>query len=479
MGVTAADFDNDGWVDLYFTNLGPDVLYRNNGDGTFTDVTSRAGIEAPGWSASAAFGDFDRDGFLDVYVACYLDVGPEKLPQAVAGGACTYRGQPVLCGPRGLPGAADHFFHNNGDGTFAERSRASGAEDRERYFGLGVIAADVDNDRDLDLYVGNDATPNLLFVNRGDGTFDERGYASGLAVSGEGNEQASMGLDVADYDNDGQLDVYATHFAHDYSTLYRNVGRLLFEDVTARAGVQEPEWPLVSWGTRFVDLDHDGWKDIVHTNGHVYPFLRTPMDTEAYEQPALTVYLNRGDGTFRHAAEEIGRDARRPIVGRGTAFADFDNDGDIDVLIACLNGPPLLLRNEAAPATPLADVADGRTHEQSRRPRRARDGHERRVDAGLGDQADAWGSTRAATRAPTSAWAGRRASICCASSGRAGRSPRSATWRPIGTTSSTRTAVWRPSRGRPHRQKGRGASRSPRPRERGLAYLISSQFLPR
>jgi hypothetical protein len=350
MGVAAADYDNDGWTDLYLTYLGPDVLYRNNGDGTFTDVTAKAGIRVPQWSASAAFGDFDRDGFLDVYVTGYLDVGPDALPEERGGGTCSYLGVSVLCGPRGLPGAPDAFYRNRGDGTFEDRAEASGAIDRDRYFGLGVVAADLDNDRDLDVYVANDATPNLLFVNRGDGRFDERGFTSGLAVSGDGNEQASMGLDAADYDNDGRLDVYATHFANDYSTLYRNLGDLLFEDVTTRARIREPEWPLVSWGTRFVDLDQDGWKDIVHANGHVYPHLRAPAGSEVYEQPALTIYMNRGDGTFRHASAEAGPDATKPVVGRGTAFADFDNDGDLDVVIACLNAKPLLLRNDRANA---------------------------------------------------------------------------------------------------------------------------------
>jgi enediyne biosynthesis protein E4 len=346
MGVAAADYDNDGWTDLYLTYLGPDVLYRNNGDGTFTDATTAAGIDAPGWSASAAFADFDADGFLDVYVTGYLDVGPDALPEARGGGTCSYIGTDVLCGPRGLPGAADHYFHNRGDGTFEERSSESGARDAERYFGLGVIASDLDGDRDMDIYVGNDATPNLLFVNQGDGRFEERALLAGLAYSGDGREQASMGLDAADYDNDGRLDVYATHFAHDYSTLYHNAGELLFEDVTAAAGVREPEMLLVSWGTRFVDLDHDGWKDIVHSNGHVYPHLRGAKDGETYELPALTVYLNARDGTFRHVSSQVGPDATRPVVGRGTAFADFDNDGDLDVAIACLNARPLLLRND-------------------------------------------------------------------------------------------------------------------------------------
>ena len=326
VGVSAGDYDNDGFVDLYLTNLGPDVLYHNNGDGTFTDVTEKSGIRAPGWSSSAAFGDFDGDGFLDLYVAAYLDVGPDKLPEGRAGGTCSYVGTPVLCGPRGLPGARDLYFHNNGNGTFTEQSEASGAFDKERYFGLGVVTADVDGDGDLDIYVGNDATPNYLFVNRGDGHFDERGFPSGVAVSGDGNEQASMGVDAADYDNDGRPDLYATHFASDYSTLYHNLGGLLFEDVTVRARIRDPEWPDVKWGTRMVDLDQDGWKDIVHANGHVYPHLRsvggpaasaTPgARKETYEQPALTIYLNNRDGTL---PRRVGRGRSRRHGSRSWA----------------------------------------------------------------------------------------------------------------------------------------------------------------
>ena len=386
VGISAADYDNDGFVDLYLTNLGPDVLYHNNGDGTFTDVTDKAGIHAPGWSSSAAFGDFDGDGFLDLYVASYLDVGPDKLPEGRAGGTCSYLGVPVLCGPRGLPGARDLYFHNNGNGTFTEQSEASGAFDKERYFGLGVVASDVDGDGDLDIYVGNDATPNYLFVNRGDGHFDERGFPSGTAVSGDGNEQASMGVDAADYDNDGRPDLYSTHFASDYSTLYHNLGGLLFEDVTARARIREPEWPLVKWGTAFVDLDQDGWKDILHANGHVYPHLRSAGGKETYEQPALTIYLNNRDGTFRDASGEAGPDAveagarpghraRRPRQRRRPRRG---------------GGPP---RPEAAPPPerlgrrPLADAADRGPQEQPGRDRRPRHGAHRGASAGAGGQA--------------------------------------------------------------------------------------------
>ena len=366
--MSAADYDNDGFVDLYLTNLGPDVLYRNNGDGTFTDVTEKAGIRAPGWSSSAAFGDFDRDGHLDLYVASYLDVGPDKLPEGRAGGTCSYVAVPVLCGPRGLPGARDLYFHNDGDGTFTEQSEASGAFDKEAYFGLGVVASDLDGDGDLDLYVGNDATPNYLFVNRGDGRFDERGFPSGTAVSGDGNEQASMGVDAADYDNDGRPDLYAAHFASDYSTLYRNLGGLLFEDVTVRARIKDPGWALVKWGTGFLDLDQDGWKDVVHANGHVYPHLRGAAK-ETYEQPALSVYVNNRDGTFRDVSTEAGPDATKRVLGRGMAFADLDNDGDLDVVVACLDGPPLVLRNDTAGGHWL-QVRSGRPPEQPGRDRR-------------------------------------------------------------------------------------------------------------
>jgi len=398
VGVSAGDIDNDGWVDLYLTNLGPDVLYHNDGDGTFTDATERSGIRAPVWSSSAAFGDFDGDGFLDLYVASYLDVGPDKLPEGRAGGTCSYVGVPVLCGPRGLPGGQDLYFHNNGNGTFSEQSEGSGAFDKERYFGLGVVTADVDGDRDLDIYVGNDATPNYLFVNRGDGHFDERGFPSGVAVSGDGNEQASMGVDAADYDNDGRPDLYATHFASDYSTLYHNLGGLLFEDVTVRARIRDPEWPDVKWGTRMVDLDQDGWKDIVHANGHVYPHLRSGGDPgatprpgarkETYEQPALTIYLNNRDGTFRDVSSEAGHDATVRVLGRGTATADLDNDGDQDVVVACLDSRPLLLRNDGAPGHWLMFRAVGRKSN--------RDGIGARVTVRAGSLSQFWEVKRTA-----------------------------------------------------------------------------------
>jgi hypothetical protein len=344
MGVSAADVDNDGFVDLYLTNLGPNILYHNNGDGTFTNVSEKAGLADPRWSTSAPFGDYDGDGLLDLFVANFIDVGPDKLP--VQSPRCHYRGIPCMCGPLGLPGAGDALYRQNPDGTFTDVTREAGDLDREKYFGLGAIWGDLDDDGDLDLYVANDSTPNALYENRGGGRFLERSLASGLAFSGMGAEQASMGVDLADFDNDGRLDAYCTHFAVDYSTLYRNEGHLLFKDVTATAQIQTMEYPLVSWGTRLVDLNHDGWKDIFHANGHVYPFIEDrPFGDETFRQPH-TLYLNRGNGTFLDASALAGPDLQKPALGRGVAFADFDNDGDVDVAVANMNGAPQLFRND-------------------------------------------------------------------------------------------------------------------------------------
>lgn len=343
MGVAFADYDGDGWTDIYVTCLGPNVLYRNNGDGTFTDVTARAGVGDPRWSTSAAFADYDGDGLPDLYVANYIDVSPQRLPPRSS--ACTYLGKNVMCGPRGLPGAHDVLYRNRGDGTFVDVTREAGVAVPDPFYGLGVIWTDLDQDGDLDLFVANDATPNLFFVNDGRGRFEEMGFLSGLAVSGDGAMQASMGIDVADYDNDGRLDLFSTHFASDYSTLYRQQGPLSFRDVSGEARIQQSEWLLVAWGVRFVDLNHDGWKDLVHVNGHVYPFLAEGGFRERYAQPG-SLYMNLRDGTFREAAAEAGPDFTAESVARGAAFGDIDNDGDIDILVAVLGGSPRLLRND-------------------------------------------------------------------------------------------------------------------------------------
>jgi len=245
----------------------------------------------------------------------------------------------------GLQGAANSLYRNNGDGTFTDVTEESGVNRNNRYFSLGVVWTDLDGDQDLDLWVANDSTPNEVYVNRGDGKFEEMGFLTGLAANADGGFQASMGIDVADYDNDGLMDAFATHFAHDHSTLYRNRGNLLFEDVTNKAQLIQPEWLLVSWGTRFVDLDHDGWKDLFHSNGHVYPFLITAGWSESYYQPC-SFYLNQQDGRFRDVSRLAGEDIQIATASRGMAFADFDNDGDMDLIITNLNRSPQLLRHD-------------------------------------------------------------------------------------------------------------------------------------
>jgi hypothetical protein len=345
MGVTFGDYDNDGWADIYLTNLQANALFRNNCDGTFTDMTSIAGVGTTNWSASAAFGDYDRDGDLDLYVANYVYLDFDHLPEPGSMPICNYRGRPGICGPMGLQGAPNVLYRNNGDGTFTDVTRESGVNENNRYFSLGVLWADLDGDYDLDLWVANDSTPNEVYINQGDGTFLEMGFLSGLAANADGGFQASMGIDVADYDNDGLMDAFATHFAHDHSTLYRNRGDLLFEDVTNKAQLIQPEWLLVSWGTRFVDLDHDGWKDLFHSNGHVYPFLLTAGWSDRYYQPC-SFYLNQRDGTFRDVGRLAGTDIQLETSSRGMAFGDADNDGDIDLVITNMNQSPQLLRND-------------------------------------------------------------------------------------------------------------------------------------
>ncbi len=341
MGVTFADYDNDGWTDIYLTYLGPNVLYHNNGDGTVTDVTEKAGVGDPGWSTSAAFADYDGDGDLDLYVAGYLTIDFEHLPEPT----CAHRSNAhVMCGPTGLPGAGDILYRNNGDGTFTDVTEQAGVVDKNRYFGLGVVWADLDNDNHPDLYVNDDATPNLLYHNRGDGTFEEMAFMSGLAVSGDGVEQAGMGVDSADYDNDGLLDFFSTHFSLEYNTLYHNDGNLLFSDVTNQAGIHDPQL-TVCWGTRFADFNLDGWKDIILMSGHVYPYLIDAGLNETYAEPKI-LYLNQKNGLFRDVTAEAGPDLIKPAVNRGAAFADFDNDGDIDFVAATLNGSPQLFRND-------------------------------------------------------------------------------------------------------------------------------------
>jgi hypothetical protein len=339
MGVAAGDYNNDGFEDLYVTCLGPDHLFKNNGNGTFTDVTLKTGVSDPRWSTGAAFVDYDNDGKLDLFVSNYVDFDLNRLPEFGVGRTCQFKGVPVQCGPRGLPGAGDSLFHNNGDGTFTDVSKKAGVSDPNGYYGLGVIASDFDEDGLVDIFVANDSTPNFLYHNNGDGTFKEIAFTSGTAVNESGSEQGCMGVTLADYDHDGKLDLFITNFDDEYNVLYRNEGRNTFVDVSFKTKVAQVSLPYVGWGTKFFDYDNDGWPDLFVVNGHVYP------QRQPYRQRTLLHHNNR-DGTFTEVASQMGSALMEERVGRGAAFGDIDNDGDVDVVVNDLDGGPQLLRND-------------------------------------------------------------------------------------------------------------------------------------
>ena len=345
MGVAAGDFDGDGHEDLYVTCLGPNHLYRNNGNGTFSEVTDRAGVEDQRWSSGAAFGDYDNDGALDLFVANYVDFKLSSLPEFGKGKFCEYRGIPVQCGPRGLPGAGDSLFRNKGDGTYENVSRKAGVADLEGRFGLSVVWTDVDLDGWADLYVANDTGPNFFYHNNQDGTFTEMGFLAGVAVDDDGIEQGSMGVAVGDYLHTGLLGIFVTNFSGEHATLYRHDSPLYFTDVSFPSKVAPPSSAFVSWGTSFFDYDNDGWPDLLVVNGHVYPQMENATAGTTYRQRIL-LYHNEGNGTFAEVAAESGETLSTPRVSRGAAFGDLDNDGDIDVVINNLDGKPLILRNE-------------------------------------------------------------------------------------------------------------------------------------
>jgi hypothetical protein len=345
MGAVVGDYNNDGWPDLLVTCLGGVVLYRNNGDGTFTDVTRQAGLNDTQFATGAAFGDYDGDGWVDLFVSHYVDFHLDDLPKFGSSKTCQYHGLSVQCGPRGLKGAGDLLFHNNGDGTFTDVSKAAGVDDPHGYYGLGTVWSDFNGGGRLDLFVANDSTPNFLYRNDGKGHFTEVGFIAGTAVSQDGSEQAGMGIALGDYLHAGRLSVFVTHFSEEYAALFRNDGGMSFTDVSFQAGVATPTIPYVGWGTAFFDFDNDGWPDLFLVNGHVYPQVDTLDVGARYREPKL-LFLNRHDGTFRNISELVGPAIRIPQVSRGAAFGDLFNDGHIDIVVENLDGKPMILRNQ-------------------------------------------------------------------------------------------------------------------------------------
>jgi hypothetical protein len=346
--VTVGDYDNDGFDDLFVTYYGRNVLYRNNGNGTFTDVTEKAGLrqEAVRYGSGCTWVDYDRDGHLDLFVATYLSTTLEKLPKPGENPDCTWKGMPVNCGPRGLPPGYVQLFRNNGDGTFKDVSRESGVATTSGSYPMTAVAADVDNDGWPDIYVACDSTPSWLFRNQHDGTFREEGLQRGAALSEDGLEQAGMGIAVGDYDLDGSLDILKTHFSDDTNVLYRNDGKGNFDDFTLRAGLGV-ETRFVGWGAGIVDLDNDGHPDLFLVTGSVYPEAEQKLPAYPFRTPRL-VFRNLGDGRFEELIDEAGPGVAATHASRGCAFGDFDNDGDMDVVVINMNEPPSLLRNDVA-----------------------------------------------------------------------------------------------------------------------------------
>jgi enediyne biosynthesis protein E4 len=342
-GVCVGDYDNDGFDDIYITSFGKNVLFHNNGNGTFTDVTEKAGVGTNGkrWNTGCAFVDYDRDGHLDLFVANYidLDLATAPLPES---GPCVYKGVLVACGPPGLIGGKNILFHNNGDGTFSDVSERAGILQANGTFGLGVLTADFNNDGWPDIYVANDSTASALYQNKKNGTFSDVAMEAGCALSADGKPQAGMGVSAADYDLDGNLDIVKTNFAGDTPSLYHNIGGGNFEEATFTAGLGK-HTQYLGWGCGFFDMDNDGWPDILICNGHVYPEVEQLRTEAGYPQQKI-LYRNLRNGHFEDVSSQGGTGIMTPVASRGAAFGDFDNDGDIDVVVNTNNDFPQLLR---------------------------------------------------------------------------------------------------------------------------------------
>ena len=347
-GVAVGDFDNDGWPDLYVSNFGKNRLYRNNHDGTFTDVAEKAGVALGNWSTGATWGDYDGDGRLDLFVPGYvhydIHAQPESSAEGLAYTFCQYRGVKTMCGPRGLPGESDHLFHNNGNGTFTDVSERAGVSDKPGYYGFSSVFVDINNDGRVDLLVANDSTPNYLYLNKGDGTFEDVSYASGYALNKEGRETASMGIAIGDYRNNGLLDIFNTTFSDDYKPLYRNDGDANFTDVSYETHIAELTIPFLGWGTAFLDYDNDGWKDLLEVNGHIYRNADSNNWGTTWAQRPLLFHNEGGKRLVAVPAVE-GTALAKAMTSRGLAVGDLFNDGHLDAVINNIDGVPALLRN--------------------------------------------------------------------------------------------------------------------------------------
>ena len=338
MGCLSADYDNDGDADLYLTNYGRNQLYRNNGDGTFTDVTNFAGVGDSHWSVSATFGDYDLDGYLDLYVVNYLDY------QVATAHPCILEGVHIYCGPHEYPGETDTFYRNNGDGTFTDVTTRSGVRNDGK--GLGVVFTDYNNDGYPDIFVANDAVEDYLYRNNGDGTFTDVALLAGIAYNSEGRATASMGIADGDYDNDGMIDLFVTNFSLEVNSLFHNDGDGFFTMTTFDTGIAEASFSQLGFGTQFLDADNDGWLDLFVANGHVWDNVAQITPSLAYKQ-TCQIFHQAGVGNFGDISKSAGAFFTRPVVGRGTAIGDYDNDGDSDILISLCGEKPVLLRNDS------------------------------------------------------------------------------------------------------------------------------------
>ena len=348
-GVAVGDYNNDGWPDLLVTCFGGVVLYRNNGDGTFSDVTKAAGLGGDTeWATGAAFGDYDGDGWADLFISHYVDFHLDDLPGFGSSMTCKYMGIDVQCGPKGLKGSPDNLYHNNRNGTFTDVSKKSGVEDPEHRFGLTAVWSDFNNDGKLDLLVTNDGQPNYLYQGNGRGSFEDVSFTSGVGLSESGARQANMGVALGDYLHTGRMSILISHFDIEYAAFYRNDGDMMFTDISIPSGIARGTKGYVGWGDAFVDFDNDGWQDFFLVNGHVYPQIDSVPDGPRYLEPKL-LFVNKRDGSFKDMSQEAGAAIQIPQVSRGMAIGDLFNDGKLEAVVENLVGKPMILRPEGGP----------------------------------------------------------------------------------------------------------------------------------